>query len=81
MRASWLSSLRRRMRRAFAKTAPAARPASKTIAQDRASQMPSAIRKHQEDGRLDEALGETFPASDPISPFIPSTPDKPPQKS
>lgn len=34
-----------------------------------------ANRQHEEDD-LDEALEETFPASDPVSPFIPcKTPD------
>ncbi|MGH8086397.1 MAG: hypothetical protein ACREPV_14170 [Lysobacter sp.] len=29
-------------------------------------------RKRQESDDLDEALKETFPASDPVSPFLPS---------
>lgn len=29
-------------------------------------------RKRQESEDLDEALEETFPASDPVSPFLPS---------
>ncbi|HVJ37986.1 MAG TPA: hypothetical protein VM687_09310 [Stenotrophomonas sp.] len=28
--------------------------------------------KHKEEKRQDEALEETFPASDPVSPFIPA---------
>lgn len=31
-------------------------------------------RKRRESDNLDEALEETFPASDPVSPFIPATP-------
>lgn len=31
-------------------------------------------RKAHESDSLDEALEETFPASDPVSPFIPTTP-------
>jgi hypothetical protein len=31
-------------------------------------------RKRHADENLEEALGETFPASDPISPFIPGKP-------
>jgi hypothetical protein len=34
-------------------------------------------RKRHEDRNQDEALEETFPASDPPSPFIPSGPPKP----
>ncbi|MBN8888648.1 MAG: hypothetical protein J0I77_23245 [Rudaea sp.] len=34
------------------------------------------VRKQEEDDRLDQALIETFPASDPISPHIPSPPRK-----
>lgn len=30
-------------------------------------------KKHQENN-LDEALEETFPASDPVSPFVPAVP-------
>ena len=30
------------------------------------------LRKHLDDNQ-DEALEETFPASDPVSPFIPAT--------
>lgn len=30
-------------------------------------------KKHQENN-LDEALEETFPASDPVSPFVPAIP-------
>mgnify|MGYP001252793475 CR=1 FL=1 len=29
-------------------------------------------RKHHEDLNQDEALEETFPASDPVSPFVPA---------
>ena len=32
--------------------------------------------KHAQEN-LDEALSETFPASDPVSPFIPARPVKP----
>ncbi len=31
-------------------------------------------RKQHEDRNQDEALEETFPASDPVSPFIPAKP-------
>ncbi len=31
-----------------------------------------AKEKHKEQKRQDEALEETFPASDPVSPFIPA---------
>ncbi|MEO8672743.1 MAG: hypothetical protein ABI411_15600 [Tahibacter sp.] len=31
-------------------------------------------RKRHADANVDEALNETFPASDPISPFIPAKP-------
>jgi hypothetical protein len=33
-----------------------------------------AQRKGHADENLDEALAETFPASDPISPFVPAKP-------
>jgi hypothetical protein len=33
-------------------------------------------RKHRESDNQDEALEETFPASDPTSPFIPAKPPK-----
>ena len=33
-----------------------------------------ARRKRRESENQDEALGETFPASDPVSPFIPAKP-------
>lgn len=29
-------------------------------------------QKHKEEKRQDEALEETFPASDPVSPFVPA---------
>lgn len=29
-------------------------------------------RKEHESGNLDDALEDTFPASDPVSPFVPS---------
>lgn len=32
------------------------------------------IRKNRESQNQDEALEETFPASDPVSPFIPARP-------
>ena len=35
------------------------------------------VRKHHADENLDEALDETFPASDPISPFVPARPRAP----
>jgi hypothetical protein len=35
------------------------------------------VRKHHADENLDEALAETFPASDPISPFVPAKPRVP----
>jgi hypothetical protein len=31
-------------------------------------------RKRHESDNLDEALQETFPASDPVSPFVPAKP-------
>ncbi|UNK51037.1 hypothetical protein MNR01_08620 [Lysobacter sp. S4-A87] len=31
-------------------------------------------RKRHESDNLDEALQETFPASDPVSPFVPARP-------
>ncbi|MGB5851622.1 MAG: hypothetical protein WBG85_04920 [Rhodanobacter sp.] len=34
-------------------------------------------RKQKESENQDEALEETFPASDPVSPFIPSKPPEP----
>ncbi len=37
----------------------------------------AAARKQKADENVDQALAETFPASDPVSPFIPA---KPPQK-
>lgn len=33
-----------------------------------------ARRKRHESDNLDEALNETFPASDPVSPFVPAKP-------
>jgi hypothetical protein len=33
-----------------------------------------ATRKLHADDNLDEALEETFPASDPVSPFVPAKP-------
>ena len=33
-----------------------------------------AARKRHADANLEEALAETFPASDPISPFVPARP-------
>ena len=33
-----------------------------------------AERKRHADANLEEALAETFPASDPISPFVPARP-------
>lgn len=33
-------------------------------------------RKHHESENQDEALEETFPASDPVSPFIPAKPPR-----
>lgn len=38
---------------------------------------PDADRRHTEDTQ-DEALEETFPASDPVSPFMPARPVSPP---
>jgi len=35
-----------------------------------------AQRKRKESENVDQALKETFPASDPISPFIPAKPRK-----
>lgn len=36
------------------------------------SEAEQAQRKQHEDENQDEALEETFPASDPVSPFIPA---------
>jgi hypothetical protein len=33
-----------------------------------------AKRKKKADENMDEALSETFPASDPVSPFVPAKP-------
>lgn len=40
------------------------------------------VRKKKESENQEEALKETFPASDPVSPFIPAKapPDEPPAK-
>lgn len=35
-----------------------------------------ASRKRKESANVDQALAETFPASDPVSPFIPARPRK-----
>jgi hypothetical protein len=32
------------------------------------------VRKQRESDALDEALKETFPTSDPVSPFVPAVP-------
>ena len=42
-------------------------PAAETHAQRRR-------RKAKENANMDQALNETFPASDPVSPFIPAKP-------
>jgi hypothetical protein len=42
-----------------------------------------ASRKEKESANMDQALEETFPASDPVSPFVPAKPrpaGKPPQQ-
>lgn len=36
-----------------------------------------AVRKAKESDALDEALKETFPTSDPVSPFVPAVPSEP----
>jgi hypothetical protein len=36
-----------------------------------------AARKEKESDALDEALQETFPTSDPVSPFVPAVPSEP----
>ena len=36
------------------------------------SQVERRDRKQRESDNQDEALGETFPASDPVSPFVPA---------
>jgi hypothetical protein len=36
-----------------------------------------AARKAKESDALDEALQETFPTSDPVSPFVPAVPSEP----
>ncbi|MDL5366072.1 hypothetical protein QSH18_10685 [Xanthomonas sp. NCPPB 2654] len=45
------------------------RPAPDTAPEDTGS---DAAHKHHTDANQDEALEETFPASDPVSPFVPS---------
>ena len=68
------------MRHAFAKKAPATRHKKRAVPEagprEAPARMPPTIREHEEDRRLDQALKETFPASDPISPYIPAGPDK-----
>ena len=46
------------------------RPAPDTHAAESASE--EHAHKHHADANQDEALEETFPASDPVSPFVPS---------
>jgi len=46
-------------------------PGSTAIAETRTQ---SKQRKSHADDNLDKALKETFPASDPISPFVPAVP-------
>jgi hypothetical protein len=46
-------------------------PGSTTIAEPRTKKKQ---RKARADDNLDKALKETFPASDPISPFVPAVP-------
>ena len=75
MSSRWLSSLRRYVRRTFRKKACAAhsvvtRPVPRR--HDGALENAQAVRKREEEKRLDQALRETFPASDPISPYIPA---------
>jgi hypothetical protein len=51
-------------------------PASDTSAVGEETQEQRKQRKARESSLQDEALEETFPASDPVSPFIPArTPD------
>lgn len=45
---------------------------SGTTAKDRETQEDRRERKEHEDDNQTEALEETFPASDPVSPFIPA---------
>lgn len=46
-------------------------PGSNPIAEPRSQKK---VRKAHADENLDTALQETFPASDPISPFVPAVP-------
>ena len=46
--------------------------ATNAPAQVRESDSDRGERKHHESDNQDEALEETFPASDPVSPFIPA---------
>ncbi len=46
-------------------------PTSRPIAEPRTQKK---VRKAHADDNLDKALTETFPASDPISPFVPAVP-------
>lgn len=41
-----------------------------------ASQRDENERKQHDEDNLDEALEETFPGSDPVSPFVPARPPK-----
>lgn len=43
-------------------------------AQEKESQAERNRRKHAESENQDHSLEETFPASDPVSPFIPAKP-------
>lgn len=47
-------------------------PASPEDAADRESPSHRSERKQHESENQDEALEETFPASDPVSPFVPA---------
>lgn len=46
-------------------------PGSRPIAEPRTQKK---VREAHADDNLDKALKETFPASDPISPFVPAVP-------
>jgi hypothetical protein len=47
-------------------------PPPGTAAETQESDAQRAERKARESALLDEAISETFPASDPVSPFVPA---------
>lgn len=67
------------MKRQKPRTEPSAARDRKDPPQTRAPEKPESPherqrRKKKESENLDEAVEETFPASDPVSPFIPAKP-------